>query len=118
MSLLIEIIQEGLRVEAHRPSPRVIVTANTWNLAQRSAGRRAGRLTLLGLWADGAAPCSMALLDEDAVLPQGSSRSNARMAGSSSVGRGASAGDPSSSAPCTISYGLQNRPRPCPIQRP
>ncbi len=41
MSLLIEIIQEGLRVEAHRPWPRVIVTADTWNLASVSAGRRA-----------------------------------------------------------------------------
>ncbi len=62
MSLLIEIIQEGLRVEAHRPWPRVIVTANTWNLA--SVRLADGHMTLLGLWADGGT-VSMALLDEE-----------------------------------------------------
>jgi Ni,Fe-hydrogenase III large subunit len=61
MSLLIEIIREGLRVEAHRPWPRVIVTANTWNLA--SVRLADGHMTLLGLWADRDA-VSMALLDE------------------------------------------------------
>src|SRR5579863_96084 len=62
MSLLIEIIQEGLRVEAHRPWPRVIVTANTWNLA--SVRLADGHMTLLGLWAD-RDTVSMALLDEE-----------------------------------------------------
>ena len=62
MSLLIEIIQEGLRVDAHRPWPRTIVTANTWNLA--SVRLADGHLTLLGLWADGDT-VNMALLDED-----------------------------------------------------
>jgi Ni,Fe-hydrogenase III large subunit len=61
MSLLIEIIQEGLRVEAHRPWPRVIVTENTWNLA--STRLADGHLTLLGLWGD-VGTVSMALLDE------------------------------------------------------
>ena len=62
MSLLIEIIQEGLRVEGHRPWPRVIVTANTWNLA--SVRLADGHMTLLGLWAD-RDTVSMALLDEE-----------------------------------------------------
>jgi Ni,Fe-hydrogenase III large subunit len=62
MSLLIEILQEGLRVEAHRPWPRVIVTANTWNLA--SVRLADGHLTLLGLWGDGGT-VNMALFDEE-----------------------------------------------------
>ena len=41
MSLLIEIIQEGLRVEAHRPWPRVIVTREHLESRERPAGRRA-----------------------------------------------------------------------------
>jgi Ni,Fe-hydrogenase III large subunit len=62
MSRLIEIIQEGLRVEAHRPWPRVIVSASTWNLA--SVRLADGHMTLLGLWAD-RDTVSMALLDEE-----------------------------------------------------
>src|SRR5437016_2650916 len=61
MSLLLEIIQEGHRVEAHRPWPRVIVTESTWNLA--SARLADGHLILLGLWGD-VGTVSMALLDE------------------------------------------------------
>jgi Ni,Fe-hydrogenase III large subunit len=62
MPLLIEIIREGLRVEAHRPWPRVIVTENTWNLA--STRLADGHLILLGLWGD-VGTVSMALLDEE-----------------------------------------------------
>jgi Ni,Fe-hydrogenase III large subunit len=62
MSLLVEIMHEGLLVEAHRPWPRAIVTANTWNLA--STRLADGHLTLLGLWGDVAA-VTMALLDEE-----------------------------------------------------
>ncbi len=62
MSSLIEIIHEGLRVEAHRPWPRAIVTASTWNLASNQLAE--GKLILLGLWGDGGT-VSMALLDEE-----------------------------------------------------
>ncbi len=91
MSLLIEIIQEGLRVEAHRPWPRVIVSANTWNLA--SVRLADGHMTLLGLWAD-RDTVSMALLDEAAVRPR---RHHVRMPGwPLPLGRrGACAGDSS-----------------------
>jgi Ni,Fe-hydrogenase III large subunit len=61
MSLLGEIIQDGVRVEAHRPWPRAIVDANTWNLA--SARLADQHLTLLGLWGD-VGTVNMALLDE------------------------------------------------------
>jgi len=61
MPLLSEIMQEGRRVEAHRPWPRAIVSTSTWNLA--GARLADGHLTLLGLWADGSA-VHMALLDE------------------------------------------------------
>jgi Ni,Fe-hydrogenase III large subunit len=62
MSLLVEIMHEGRLVEAHRPWPRAIVTANTWNLA--SARLADGHLILLGLWGD-VATVTMALLDEE-----------------------------------------------------
>jgi len=62
MSLLIEILQEGVRVAAHRPWPRVIVTASTWNLA--SVRLADGHVILLGLWAD-RDTINMALLDEE-----------------------------------------------------
>jgi Ni,Fe-hydrogenase III large subunit len=61
MPLLIEIMQEGLRVEAHRPWLRATVNANTWNLA--STRLADGHLILLGLWSD-LDTVSMALLDE------------------------------------------------------
>ena len=61
MSSLIEIIHEGLRVEAHRPWPRAIVTPGTWNLASQQLAK--GRLILLGLWGD-VGTVNMALLDE------------------------------------------------------
>jgi hypothetical protein len=61
MPLLSEIMQDGRRIAAHRPWPRVIVAADTWNLA--STRLADGHLTLLGLWADGSA-VNMALLDD------------------------------------------------------
>jgi Ni,Fe-hydrogenase III large subunit len=62
MSLLNEILQEGLRIAAHRPWPRVIVSADTWDLASiRLADRH---ISLLGLWGDHDS-VNMALLDED-----------------------------------------------------
>jgi Ni,Fe-hydrogenase III large subunit len=62
MSLLIEILREGLRFEGHRPWPRVIVTDNTWNLA--SVRLADGHVTLLGLWGD-RDTVNMALIDEE-----------------------------------------------------
>jgi Ni,Fe-hydrogenase III large subunit len=62
MSLLVEIMHEGLLVEAHRPWPRAIVTANTWNLA--STRLADGHLILLGLWGD-VDTVTMVLLDEE-----------------------------------------------------
>jgi Ni,Fe-hydrogenase III large subunit len=62
MSLLIEILQEGLRVAEHRPWPRVIVTVNTWNLARVRLAD--GHMVLLGLWGD-RDTVNMALLDEE-----------------------------------------------------
>jgi Ni,Fe-hydrogenase III large subunit len=62
MSSLVEIIHEGRRVAAHRPWPRTIVTASTWNLASRQLAE--GQLTLLGLWGD-VDTVHMVLLDEE-----------------------------------------------------
>jgi Ni,Fe-hydrogenase III large subunit len=61
MPLLSEIMQEGRGVEGHRPWPRAIVSASTWNLAGARLADQ--HLTLLGLWADGSA-VHMALMDE------------------------------------------------------
>jgi Ni,Fe-hydrogenase III large subunit len=61
MSSLSGIIEQGRRIAAHRPWPRVIVTADTW---QRLRGELAeGKLTLIGLWGD-IGVVHMALLDE------------------------------------------------------
>jgi len=65
---LAAIISQGQRVEAHRPWPRVIVSAQVWrDVAQHLA---AGRAALLGLWGDagdgGTAPAvHMAIAAED-----------------------------------------------------
>ena len=61
MPLLSEIMLEGQSVAAHRPWPRAIVQASTWNLAGARIADQ--HLTLLGLWADGSA-VHMALMDE------------------------------------------------------
>ncbi len=60
---------QGRQVEAHRPWPRVVVTAETWTLAGR--GLTEGSLTLAGQWAEegavhmaltGAAPFAIAVV--------------------------------------------------------
>jgi Ni,Fe-hydrogenase III large subunit len=61
MPTLAELIGRGQRDEAHRPYPRAIVDAETWQFAAREL--REGCLTLLGLWGDRGA-VHMALLDE------------------------------------------------------
>ena len=50
MPSLTDIIAQGRRVEAHRPWPRAIVTAEAW--AAAGGELAAGRATLLGLWGD------------------------------------------------------------------
>ncbi|MFZ3359983.1 MAG: hydrogenase expression protein HypE [Xanthobacteraceae bacterium] len=63
MGPLNEIIAQGRRVEAHRPWPRVVVTADGWRAAAENLA--AGDGTLLGLWGDanGSATVHMAVLD-------------------------------------------------------
>jgi Ni,Fe-hydrogenase III large subunit len=58
---LIDILLEGLRVEARRPWPRAIVSRDNWKVASQHLAE--GRLSLLGLWGDGST-VNMALLDE------------------------------------------------------
>lgn len=62
MSSLREILAEGLRAGSHRPWPRAIVSAKTWDLASRRLAE--GRLILLGLWGEADA-VHMALLSEE-----------------------------------------------------
>ena len=50
MASLSEIVSQGRRVQAHRPWPRVSVTAETWKAA--TAALAAGEATLLGLWGE------------------------------------------------------------------
>lgn len=61
MSWLADILRDGVRVEAQRPWPRVIVTPKLWRhvIGQLTEGH----LVLLGEWADGDV-VHMALLDE------------------------------------------------------
>jgi len=50
MSSLTDIIAQGRPIAAHRPWPRVVVTAEAWRaLAVELAG---GRATLLSLWGE------------------------------------------------------------------
>jgi Ni,Fe-hydrogenase III large subunit len=63
MTSSLEILRAGARVEAHRPWPRMQVAPSTWTLMTGQLA--AGKLTLLGLWADGDV-VHMAMLDEDA----------------------------------------------------
>jgi Ni,Fe-hydrogenase III large subunit len=65
MPLLTEIIAGGRRVEAHRPWPRTIVTADAWSAVADELA--AGRATLLGLWGDAGASCAVHM----AVLADG-----------------------------------------------
>src|SRR5260370_17749664 len=55
----------GHRVEGHKPTPRVIVSAETWRLL--SGELAAGRTTLFGLWGD-AGKVQMALLEEGEIV--------------------------------------------------
>ncbi len=61
MPTLAELIGRGRRDDVHRPYPRAVVDAQTWQLAAGELGD--GRLTLLGLWGD-RDTVHMALLDE------------------------------------------------------
>jgi len=63
MALLSDINLQGRPVEGHRPWPRLVVTSEVWrHLANELA---TGRVTLLGLWGDAGASCSvhMALIE-------------------------------------------------------
>src|SRR3979409_2538294 len=53
MTFLSALANRGERVAAHRPWPRVVVSAATWR--QAVLGVAAGEATLLGLWSDGEA---------------------------------------------------------------
>src|SRR6202166_3754820 len=55
----------GHRVEEHKPTPRVIVSAETWRML--TAELAAGRATLFGLWGD-AGQVHMALLEEGEIV--------------------------------------------------
>src|SRR6266436_1349350 len=55
----------GHRVEEHKPTPRVIVSAETWPML--TAELAAGRTTLFGLWGD-AGQVHMALLEKGEIV--------------------------------------------------
>ena len=55
----------GHRVEQHKPTPRVIVSAETWRML--TAELAAGRTTLFGLWGD-AGQVHMALLEQGEIV--------------------------------------------------
>jgi Ni,Fe-hydrogenase III large subunit/Ni,Fe-hydrogenase III component G len=63
MSTLIELIGQHRRIERHRPWPRVLIDESGWRFVADQLA--AGRLSLLGLWADTGA-VHAALLDTDA----------------------------------------------------
>src|SRR5262245_55669341 len=60
MSTLMQLIQEGRRVDRHRPWPRAVVDADGW--ASAAVELADGRWTLLALWGEARA-VHMALLD-------------------------------------------------------
>ena len=64
MAALIDIIQ-GKRIDGHRPWPRLIVTQDVWRHVANEIA--AGRATLLGLWGDASASCTvhMAFIEQD-----------------------------------------------------
>src|ERR1700732_3430845 len=62
MPSLIDLTQQGRKVEAHGPWPRMEVDAPSWNSAARDLAR--GRLSLLGLWGE-ASMVHMAIMDGD-----------------------------------------------------
>jgi Ni,Fe-hydrogenase III large subunit len=65
MASLTEIAAQGRRIEAHRPWPRVVVTADAWRAVAGELA--AGRATLLGLWAEAGASGAvhMAVIGQD-----------------------------------------------------
>jgi Ni,Fe-hydrogenase III large subunit len=67
MPALIDII-EGKRVEDHRPWPRLIVMSDGWRKIVSEIA--AGHATLLGLWGDTGASCSvhMAFIEQDSNI--------------------------------------------------
>jgi len=67
MTSLREIVAQGRRVEAHRPWPRVVVTADAWKVVAGELA--AGHATLLGLWGESGAPSTvhMAAMAQDAA---------------------------------------------------
>ncbi|HXU22742.1 MAG TPA: NADH-quinone oxidoreductase subunit C, partial [Tepidiformaceae bacterium] len=63
MPKLADLLRNGKLVEAHRPWPRVIVTAEAWHgIANELAG---GRAILLGLWGDNVPAVHIAIMSED-----------------------------------------------------
>ncbi len=66
MPQLADILLQGRPVAAHRPYPRVVVSAEAWRSVARELAE--GRATLLGLWGDKAAvpAVHMAVMSEDA----------------------------------------------------
>jgi Ni,Fe-hydrogenase III large subunit/Ni,Fe-hydrogenase III component G len=64
MPTFIDTIQ-GRRIEDHRPWPRLIVTPDTWGKIVSEIA--AGRATLLGLWGDAGASCTvhLAFIEQD-----------------------------------------------------
>jgi Ni,Fe-hydrogenase III large subunit len=64
MPSLADIIPNGERIAAHRPWPRVVVSAEGWRKV--SGDLAAGSVTLFGLWGDGGSVphVHMALIDE------------------------------------------------------
>jgi Ni,Fe-hydrogenase III large subunit/Ni,Fe-hydrogenase III component G len=65
MSALAAIIAQSRAIEAHRPWPRVIVSAEGWSAVASELA--AGRATLLGLWGEAGTPCAvhMAIIAQD-----------------------------------------------------
>ena len=65
MPSLQSIVTQGRAVEAHRPWPRAVVSAELWTAAADELAE--GRATLLGLWGEAGAGCAvhMALIGED-----------------------------------------------------
>ncbi len=65
MPALSSIVAQGEPVEAHRPWPRVAISADAWTAAAHELAN--GRATLLGLWGewDASRAVHMALIGED-----------------------------------------------------
>src|ERR1700741_3147779 len=64
MPSLIDLTQQGRKVEAHGPWPRIVVDMPSWNAAVRDLAQ--GRLSLLGIWGE-VSMVHMALMDADSA---------------------------------------------------